>query len=301
MQLTKELFTRLKENVAFLKHFNDGELLGVLKSTQREVFQDGEIVFKEGTRGDKMYIIIAGKVKISRNIGRGEEEVLVTLENGALFGEMGPIDESPRSARATAVGETVLLSLRESILREHNLGLAYKLYKGFSVMLAERLRNTNQRLTDLSVSGRDSSDKIKTLIRKRIESGQGLKGTDLRNSNLTEVFLHNADLKDSVMLNANLSNAKMKSAMMQNCKLVGANFTGADLQGANLEGADLTGAIFANANLIGANFTGATFTAADFSDAQLPPEVRAKAKAVAPPSARPPAAAAAAAPANKSA
>ena len=277
MQLNKEIFTRLKENVAFLKNFNDGELLGVLKSTQREVFQDNEIVFKEGTRGDKMYIIIAGKVKISRNIGKGDEEVLVVLENGALFGEMGPIDESPRSARATAVGETVLLSLRESILREHNLGLAYKLYKNFSVMLAERLRNTNQRLTDLSMSDRDSSEKIKTLIKKRIESGQGLKGTDLRNSNLTEVFLHNADLKDSVMLNANLSNAKMKGAMMQNCKLVGANFAGADLQGANLQGADLTGAIFTNANLMGANFGGANFTAADFSEAEVAPQVKAAA------------------------
>jgi CRP/FNR family transcriptional regulator, cyclic AMP receptor protein len=278
MQLTKEIFTRLKENVTFLKNFNDGELLGVLKSTQREVFGDNEIVFKEGTRGDKMYIIIAGKVKISRNIGRGEEEILVTLESGALFGEMGPIDESPRSARATAIGETVLLSLRESILRENNLGLAYKLYKNFSVMLAERLRNTNQRLTDLSVSDRDSSEKIKSLIKKRIEAGQGLKGTDLRNSNLTEVFLHNADLKDSVMLNANLSNAKMKGAMMQNCKLVGANFTGADLQGANLTGADFTGAVFNNANLGGANFGGASFTAADFSEADPPPSLKAAAR-----------------------
>ncbi len=283
MQLTKEIFTRLKENVVFFKNFNDGELLGVLKSTQREVFQDNEIVFKEGTRGDKMYIIIAGKVKISRNIGRGEEEVLVTLESGALFGEMGPIDESPRSARATAIGETVLLSLRESLLRENNLGLAYKLYKNFSVMLAERLRNTNQRLTNLSVSDRDSSEKIRSLMKKRIESGQGLKGTDLRNANLTEVFLHNADLKDSVMLNANLSNAKMKGALMQNCKLVGANFTGADLQGANLSGADLTGAIFTNATMTGANFNGSNFTAADFSEAQIPPQLAAKARPAQPP------------------
>lgn len=269
MQLTKEIFTRLKENVVFFKNFNDGELLGVLKSTQREVFQDGEVVFKEGTRGDKMYIIIAGKIKISRYLGNKQEEVLATLESGALFGEMGPIDQSPRSARATASGETVLLSLRESLLRENNLGLAYKLYKNFSVMLAERLRNTNQRLADLSVSDRDSSEKIKSLIKKRMESGQGLKGTDLRNANLTEVFLHNADLKDSLMLNANLSGAKMKSALMQGSKLVNANFNGADLSGANLAGADFTGANLTGANLMGANLTGANFTAADLSDAQI--------------------------------
>jgi uncharacterized protein YjbI with pentapeptide repeats len=269
MQLTKEIFTRLKENVVFFKNFNDGELLGVLKSTQREVFQDGEIIFKEGTRGDKMYIIITGKVKISRYLGQKQEEVLATLENGALFGEMGPIDQSPRSARATASGETTLLSLRESLLRENNLGLAYKLYKNFSVMLAERLRNTNQRLADLSISDRDSSEKIKGLIKKRMESGQSLKGTDLRGANLTEVFLHNADLKDALMLNANLSSAKMKSAVMQNAKLLNANFSGADLSGANLSGADFTGATFAGANLGGANLTGANFTAADLSEAMM--------------------------------
>jgi uncharacterized protein YjbI with pentapeptide repeats len=202
------------------------------------------------------------------------------LESGALFGEMGPIDQSPRSARATSLGETVLLSLRETLLRENNLGLAYKLYKNFSVMLAERLRNTNQRLADLSVSDRGSSERLKELIKKRMESGEGLKGTDLRNANLTEVFLHNADLKNALMLNANLTGAKMKGAMMQGTKLMGASFSGADLSGANLMGADLTGASLKGANLTGANLSGANFTAADITEAQFPdnapPEVKRK-------------------------
>ena len=94
MQLTKEIFTKLKENVVFFQNFNDGELLALLKSTQREVYEDNEVVFKEGARGDKMYIIISGSVRIARNIGRNQEEVLVTLESGSLFGEMGPIDHN---------------------------------------------------------------------------------------------------------------------------------------------------------------------------------------------------------------
>jgi uncharacterized protein YjbI with pentapeptide repeats len=270
MQLNRDIFIKLKENVAIFRNFNDGELLGVLKSTQREVFQDNEIVFKEGTRGDKMYIIISGGIRISRPIGRKEEEVLARMENGQLFGEMGPIDQSPRSARATAEGETVLLSLREALLRENNLGLAYKLYKNFSVMLAERLRATNERLTELSMSGRDTSDRIKNLVKGRMEKGVGLKGTDLRGANLTEVFLHNADLRDSLMFNANLTGAKMKGANLQNAKLVNADFSGADLQGATLNGADFSAANFTNANLSGANISGANFTGADLTDAQLP-------------------------------
>ncbi|MCH8886146.1 MAG: pentapeptide repeat-containing protein [SAR324 cluster bacterium] len=274
MQLNKEIFTKLKENVIFFSNFNDGELLGILKSTQREVFQDNEVVFKEGTRGDKMYIIISGTIRIGRPIGRKQEEVLAKLESGVLFGEMGPIDQSPRSARATAEGETTLLSLREAILRENNLGLAYKLYKNFSVMLAERLRATNERLTELSLSGRDTSDRIKNLVKGRMEKGQGLKGTDLRGANLTEVFLHNADLRDSLMFHANLSSAKMKGANLQNAKLINANFTEADLQGGNFTGADFSGAVFNGANFSGANMSGSNFTGADFGESDMPPSAR---------------------------
>ncbi|MDH5751266.1 MAG: pentapeptide repeat-containing protein [Deltaproteobacteria bacterium] len=271
MQINKDIFNKLKENVVAFRNFNDGEMLEILKSTQREVYQDKEIVFKEGTRGDKMYIIIAGGIRISRYLGKNQgEEILAVLENGQLFGEMGPIDQSPRSARATSVGTTVLLSLREAILRENNLGLAYKLYKNFSVMLAERLRATNQRLTEISVSGRDTSEKMKGLVKSRIEKGFGLKGTDLRGANLTEVFLHNADLKDSLMINANLSSAKMKGANLQGAKLINANFEGADLSGANLQGADFSGASFTGANFTEANMKTANFTAADFSEAIMP-------------------------------
>lgn len=273
MQLNRDVFVKLKENVVFFRNFNDGELLGVLKSTQREVFQDNEVVFKEGTRGDKMYIIITGCVRISRPIGRKEEEVLARLETGQLFGEMGPIDQSPRSARATAEGDTVLLSLREAILRENNLGLAYKLYKNFSVMLAERLRATNERLTELSLSGRDTSDRIKNLVKARMEKGVGLKGTDLRGANLTEVFLHNADLRDSLMIDANLTGAKMKGANMQNSRLINADFSGADLEGAVFTGADFTNANFSGANLAGANMNGANFTGAELSESMGTPTV----------------------------
>ena len=277
MQLTKEIFTKLKENVVFFKNFNDGELLGVLKSTLREVFEDGEVVFKEGTRGDKMYIIIAGSIKIGRNIGGGKEEVFATLESGVLFGEMGPIDESPRSANATAVGDTVLLSLREALLRQNNLGLAYKLYKNFSVMLAERLRSTNQRLTDLSVSDRDSSERIKGLIKRRIEKGEGLKGTDLRGANLTEVFLHNADLSDSLMIHSNLTGAKMRSASLKGAKLINGNFSNTDLSGADFSGSDFSGSVFENSNFSNANFQGADFTGSDFTKSDLSEDVLAEA------------------------
>ncbi|MDH4121709.1 MAG: pentapeptide repeat-containing protein [Deltaproteobacteria bacterium] len=277
MQLNKEIFNKLKEGVVFFKNFNDGELLALLKSTQREVLKDNDFIFKEGTRGDKMYIVIGGKVKISRNIGQKQEEVLATLESGALFGEMGPIDQSPRSASAIAVGDTVCLSLREALLRQNNLALAYKLYKNFAVMLAERLRNTNQRLTEMSVSDRTSSEKIKDLVKKRMEEGVGIKGTDLRNANLSEVFLHNADLSESMMIHANLTSAKFGKANLQGCKMVGASFSGAQFEGTDMSRCDLTGATFEKAQFNNCNFSGANFTGADLQTSMATPPVDPKA------------------------
>ena len=128
-------------------------------------------------------------------------------------------------------------------------------------------------LEDLSVADRTSGEKIKDLVKKRIEKGMGLKGVDLRNANLSEVFLHNADLTNSIMIKANMSGAKMKQANLKGCKLVDADFTSADLSGANFSGSDFTGAIFNNANLSGANMAGARFDGADLSEAfaEIPP------------------------------
>ncbi|MEQ8661968.1 MAG: cyclic nucleotide-binding domain-containing protein [Gammaproteobacteria bacterium] len=60
---------------------------------------DGEVIFREGERGDAMYVVVEGSVTLSvRGIEIGH------LEPGELFGEMALIDAEPRSATATARG-----------------------------------------------------------------------------------------------------------------------------------------------------------------------------------------------------
>jgi CRP-like cAMP-binding protein len=72
-------------------------------SKDLETFDSGEIIFEQGDLGDFMYVVVEGEVEI---IHRGE--VLNTLHPGEIFGEMGLIDNRPRSAAARATIPTKL-------------------------------------------------------------------------------------------------------------------------------------------------------------------------------------------------
>lgn len=75
-----------------------------------KVYADGEIIFKEGEKGEGMYVIQSGKVRITKNTPSGEV-VLGTLEAGEIFGEMALFDRMPRSATASALGNARVLSV----------------------------------------------------------------------------------------------------------------------------------------------------------------------------------------------
>lgn len=74
------------------------------------IYSDGEQIFAEGQEGDRMYVIQAGRVKITKKTRTAEMSIAV-LENGDIFGEMALFDKLPRSATATAMGHTRVLSI----------------------------------------------------------------------------------------------------------------------------------------------------------------------------------------------
>jgi CRP-like cAMP-binding protein len=58
-------------------------------------FKPGEVIFSEGDKGDKMYVIRSGEVEVER-----DGKIVETLSGGGIFGEMALIDGSPRAATA---------------------------------------------------------------------------------------------------------------------------------------------------------------------------------------------------------
>jgi hypothetical protein len=113
----------------------------------REVPRGGTVI-EAGSRGQALYILLEGLVKVVK--GKDEtEEILGVLVPGEHFGEMSILDDSPTSASVVAAEPSVLFCLDrkaiEGILtgKEH---LALKLYKAFVQTLSQRLRKVNEDL-----------------------------------------------------------------------------------------------------------------------------------------------------------
>ena len=103
----------------------------------------GDVVFREGDRGDSLYLVGEGSVKISKRGRGGEQETLAFINSGNFFGEMALLDGEPRSAMATAAESTILGSVNDEAF-QHILELAPgRLHRNFLRSVTERLRSVN--------------------------------------------------------------------------------------------------------------------------------------------------------------
>jgi CRP/FNR family cyclic AMP-dependent transcriptional regulator len=111
----------------------------------------GHVVFREGDAGDRLFVVLEGKVKISRASSDGRENLLAVLGPGEMFGELSLFDPGPRTATATTITDSTLASLDHDDLRPVLLerpGVAVHLLRA----LAQRLRRTNEAMADLVFS-----------------------------------------------------------------------------------------------------------------------------------------------------
>jgi signal transduction histidine kinase len=129
----------------------------------------GQEIFKEGDPGDGVYIVQTGQVQISAIVGTGERRVFSRVQPGDFFGEMSVLDNQPRSACASAAGETVVGFVpREQMveLLTHSPGLCMTLLQEISRRMREfngqYLREVLQ-AERLSVVGRFASSIVHDL------------------------------------------------------------------------------------------------------------------------------------------
>jgi len=105
---------------------------------QRETFQPGDRIFKEGDDGNLAYVVQSGEVEIFKTID-GVETVLGTVGQGGIFGEMALIDSKPRMAAARAkTGSTIIVVTRATF--EQKLGKADPFIRGLLNILVNNVR-----------------------------------------------------------------------------------------------------------------------------------------------------------------
>jgi len=141
----EEIIQKLR-NIPTLDSFRDEDLQGILKLSKTIKYDPGELIIEEGKYDNWIYFLISGKVRIEKQ----GETIAVLKRRGDLFGEMGIIDGSPRSASVVAIDETVCLAVDASymdrLVGNEKITFASILYRVFAEILVNRLRIADEEL-----------------------------------------------------------------------------------------------------------------------------------------------------------
>lgn len=139
----------LLRRISRFQAFSGEELDSFLAVGKLKEYEAGETIIKKGEIDHWAYFLVSGEVKIVK----GEKTFAIFKRSGDLFGEMGVIDGSPRSASVWALTKTTVLGLDFSTFNEQNKEMAgffhYTVYRLFAESLAERLRVTNEEVMRL--------------------------------------------------------------------------------------------------------------------------------------------------------
>ncbi len=169
----------------------DDEAAEALKRSMAQVsLGRGQILFREGDSGDKLYVVADGKVKLGRTSSDGRENLLAVLGPGEMFGELSLFDPGPRTATATAVTDVQIFALGHSDLTtwvSERPAVALSLLK----QISSRLRRTNEVIGDLvfsDVPGRVAKALLDLSNRFGVESEDGVHvGHDLTQEELAQL------------------------------------------------------------------------------------------------------------------
>jgi CRP/FNR family transcriptional regulator, cyclic AMP receptor protein len=121
----------------------DDENVPLLRRQMAEVkVSRGEHLFNEGDEGDALYVVLDGKMKLTRAASHGRENLLSVIGPGEMFGELSLFDPRPRTATASAVTDAVLASLKHEALTPW-LRERPEISQPMLRALAQRLRRAN--------------------------------------------------------------------------------------------------------------------------------------------------------------
>ena len=139
-QLQKTLLLR---NSTLFEGVDVRQLYHVAQITDEVTFEPGERIFSEGDKGEIMYVVTDGEIKVHRG-----EQVLAMYRVGECLGEIALLDLQPRTASATAVGEVKALSVMHDDFFEL-MSIYPDIMKRVIQLLTAKFRTASRQLAEL--------------------------------------------------------------------------------------------------------------------------------------------------------
>lgn len=155
--------------IPLFSELDDKALEDISRMSVRQTYKKDNMVLIEEEIGSTMFVILRGRVKISRISDEGREVILSILVDGDFFGEMSILDGQTRSANAVTLEDSELMLIQREnfllILRDYPQ-VAINLLKE----LAHRLRRSDEQIKSLSLQ--NAMGKVaSTILRIADDSG----------------------------------------------------------------------------------------------------------------------------------
>ena len=147
-------------DVRVFEAFSDPDLAAVVDRLRERQLRKRQILFREGDRGEEMFIVQHGTILISKAVTGKVEQVLVRVEPFDFFGEMSLFDGSPRSATAQAETDVELLVLgRDSLqaMTETTPRAAAAFFYAMVQVFMERLRRSTHQVAEATRWGLEAT------------------------------------------------------------------------------------------------------------------------------------------------
>ncbi len=146
---TEEDLINTLQGVPIFSELGTRELKSILQIAHHRHYEPDEPIVREGQPSAGMYIILQGEVHITRRSPQGLEIDIADMQKGDFFGDVGLLDNAPRTATVTATTECKVLGFfRPELfgLMENDPKLACKVLLKLAQVVAARLRFTDTQL-----------------------------------------------------------------------------------------------------------------------------------------------------------
>jgi CRP/FNR family transcriptional regulator len=138
-------------------------------------YRKSQIIFMEEETGNYMYIVLAGKVKVTKTTSTGKETILAIHQSGDFFGEMALLDGKTAPATVSAMEDCRIASIHHSDFQRMLMSNEKVVHQIVQVLCA-RLRQVWAQVQDLSYSTADNRIRAGILSLSRKHGVQDARG-----------------------------------------------------------------------------------------------------------------------------